>query len=120
MNHLAIPVGVYRVDRRGLVLAHVSVADGILAGSRSAGRNFYEDVAPCTNCAQFRGRVERLLAGGGGAARFDYQMRVPWCSARVEVRIFARGSQSAWILIACPELAREVREVRSVETARPA
>lgn len=98
----SLPLGVYHVDAWGLVRAHVSVAAGVSESSRAVGRNFFEEVAPCTNCAEFRGRFEALIRRGGGSDGFTYRLRYPWCSADVRVRMFGSSSRGAWLLIADP------------------
>lgn len=101
---MQLPVGVYHVDMWGIVQAHVSVATGVLGPSRVIGRNFFEEVAPCTNCADFRGRFEALVRQGGGSEAFMYRLRYPWLTAEVRVRMFGTSSRGAWILLANPEV----------------
>lgn len=96
----AMPAGVYRIDASGTVRGHVSVVAGADAGAQSVGRNFFEDIAPCTNCEAFRGRVEALLANGGGVDTFAFKLRFPWSAAVVQARIFSFDPNGAWILLA--------------------
>lgn len=97
--------GVFRVDAAGTVLAHTSVLNRPGERSRAVGRHFFEEVAPSTNCDDFRGRFEALLARGGGSESFTFRLRHPWATAEVRVRIVAVHGRSAWILIADPESA---------------
>lgn len=103
---MQFPIGVYFVDMWGIIRAHVSVATGVLGPSREIGRNFFEEVAPSTNCAAFRGRFEALIDQGGGSETFTYRLRYPWQIADVNVRMFGTSSRGAWILIADPEVYR--------------
>ncbi len=111
MNRLAIPVGIFRIDRHGIVQCHVSVVDGVRARSSTVGRNFYEDIAPCTNCPNFRGRVDRLLRDKGGSLHFGFRLREPWRTAQIDVRIFSSDADHAWILLTCPELVTDIPAV---------
>lgn len=102
-----MPAGVYRVDASGVVRAHVSVSTGVARGSQAVGRHFFEDIAPCTNCAAFRGRVEALLIRGGAEA-FAFRLRFPWAIADVQVRLLSSGPHVAWILLAHPGAAERL------------
>ena len=115
---MRLPVGVYHVDTWGIVQAHVSVATGESGPSRDIGRNFFEEVAPCTNCAEFRGRFEALVRQGGGSEAFTYRLRCPWQTAEVNVRMFGSSSRGAWILIANPEVCRCYKPETSVSSSR--
>lgn len=100
MSKSSMPMGVYRVDAAGFVRAHVSVSAGAAGSSEAVGRHFFEDIAPCTNCAAFRGRVEALLLRGGGSETFMFRLRFPWITADVEVRLVSSGANAVWILLA--------------------
>lgn len=108
MNRLALPVGVFRINHQGIVLCHVSVVDGVRTHSSAVGRNFYEDIAPSTNCPDFRGRVEQLLDRKGGTLRFEFRLREPWRSARLDVRVYARDPNPIWLLISCSDLTADI------------
>lgn len=105
MRDMLPSAGVFRVDTCGIVRAHTSVLN--MGRSRALGRNFFEEVAPCTNCAEFRGRFEAILTQGGGTESFTFRIRYPWVQAEVRVRIFACNGRGAWILIADPTSAAE-------------
>ena len=95
--------GVFWVDAYGGVRAHTSVLNE--GRSRAIGRNFFEEVAPSTNCAEFRGKFESILARGGGSESFKFRIRYPWAQAEVRVRLLACNARGAWILIADPKSA---------------
>src|SRR5437763_1672035 len=78
----ALPFGSIRLDRADRVTLY-NQAESALARRDAAevlGKRFFEDVAPCTNNATFRGRLEELTRKGGKSARFDYLFLFPWGS----------------------------------------
>lgn len=97
--------GVFWVDVCGIVRAHTSVLN--VGRSRAIGRNFFEEVAPSTNCAEFRGRFESILVRGGGSESFTFRIRYPWAQSNVRVRLLACNGRGAWVLIAEPTSAAE-------------
>lgn len=112
----SLPVGVYQLDARGRVLAHVSVVQGVVGASHALGRNFFEDVAPATDCSAFRGRFEALARRGGGTASFSFRMWDLWRQADVRVQMMGT-SRGVWLLIAEPELCARFSEARLSEAA---
>jgi len=74
----ALPFGLLRLDDHGTVQQYnypESVRSG-LAASEVLGRNFFQDVAPCTGVREFRGRFERMVADGVPAREdFDFIFR---------------------------------------------
>src|SRR3954470_3691684 len=70
----ALPFGSVKLDRAGRVILY-NKAERELARRDAAdvlGKLFFEEVAPCTNNATFRGRLDELTRTGGKSARFDY------------------------------------------------
>lgn len=55
------------------------------------GRHFFQEVAPCTDVAEFRGRVA-ALADEGAECRFEYLFRFPWGDRRVRIRAMRVGA----------------------------
>lgn len=85
--------GLYRVDARGVVLAHVPREE---SGPTARGRRFFDEVAPCGD-PEFRGRFDALVARGGGEVRFDHDHGG---RGTLRVRMFGCNRRGAWIVIA--------------------
>ncbi|NNM99091.1 MAG: PAS domain-containing protein [Candidatus Eremiobacteraeota bacterium] len=82
----ALPVGIITLDLDGTILRYNQTEAGYSRRHAPAqvGRNFFRDVAPCTQDAGFQGRFEALAAPGGhGTVEFEYQFHFPWGSERV-------------------------------------
>lgn len=100
---ISLPIGVYHLDPRGVVLAHVSVVTGATGPSREVGRRFFEDIAPCADRPPFRGRFEALALRGRGSESFTYRLWNLWYTAEVRVKMVGTP-RGVWLLIAEPEL----------------
>lgn len=97
-----LPFGAIKLDADGRVVAY-NPAEASLA-RRAAhtvlGRRFFEDVAPCTNVACFRGRLDALVARGEDATeRFDYQFRFPWGARDVRIRLMVLKDGARWVFV---------------------
>ena len=82
----ALPVGIITLDLDGTILRYNRTEAGYSRRLAPAqiGRNFFRDVAPCTQDAEFHGRFAELAAPGGhGTVEFDYRFRFPWGLERV-------------------------------------
>jgi len=96
-----MPFGMIRVDRAGVVkayneweakLARRQVQDVI-------GKNFFTDIAPCTNVVEFRGKLDSLAASGEKTYIFDYDFAFPWGTRRVRVRFVVESDDERWVLV---------------------
>ena len=72
--------GAIGLDRKGMIQIYNS-AEGEITGRNPKsmlGKNFFDDVAPCTKSPEFFGRFEKGVASGDLNTifeyRFDYQM----------------------------------------------
>jgi photoactive yellow protein len=97
----AMAFGMIQLDREGVVrtyneweakLARRDAQDVI-------GRNFFTDVAPCTNVASFRGKLDELVASGEKTYIFDYEFTFPWGVRRVRVRFVVESDNERWVLV---------------------
>jgi photoactive yellow protein len=97
-----LPFGVIRVDREGKVLAY-NATEARLAGKVAGeviGKNFFEDVAPCTNVQDFAGRFRDGIARGRIHETFPY--RFPFETGPVHVMVtihHEKASDHAWIFV---------------------
>lgn len=94
--------GAIRVDGKGDIL-HYNAAEGDIAGREPKdmiGRNFFSDVAPCTNTEEFEGRFKEGVEQGGLNTTilytFDYEME----PTQVRVRMQEAADDGVyWILV---------------------
>ena len=75
-----LPFGAIRLDKEGKILSY-NTTESKLTGrdpKRVIGRNFFRDVAPCTNVQAFAGRFREGVAKGDMHIifpyRFDFEM----------------------------------------------
>lgn len=102
-----LPFGVIKVDRKGKILVY-NAAEGMISGrdpSRVVGRNFFREIAPCTNRAEFLGRfVEGLKTGKLDAQfkyLFDFRMRPTMVSVHLRS---SYDDENVWIVIQAENL----------------
>ena len=98
----ALPYGAIRLSPYGTVLSY-NAAEGRLTGrapDRVLGRNFFLDVAPCTDVQEFHGRF-RELARGRGSLIYKFAFEFPFDPpARVSITLLRdRGDESVWVLV---------------------
>lgn len=110
-NHLAqmddaqldnLAFGAILLDGAGTIVSY-NAAEGEITGrdpQAVIGRNFFDEVAPCTNDASFYGRFREGVASGELNAlfqyTFDYQMR----PTRVRVQMKkAQETDRYWVLV---------------------
>lgn len=98
----ALPYGAIRLSPRGTVLSY-NATEGRIAGRRPErvlGRNFFLDVAPCTDVQEFRGRFLEVARGEGSLLReftFEFAFDPP---LRVTITFLKdRSDDSVWVLV---------------------
>lgn len=97
----AMPFGMIQLDRAGVVKTY-NAWEAQLARRKPSeviGKNFFTDVAPCTNVAEFRGQLDALCASGGKSYIFDYDFSFPWGRRRVRVRFVIESNDERWVLV---------------------
>ena len=69
----ALPFGVIALDRDGFVLRYNLYESRLARLDRNqvVGRNFFDEIAPCTRNEAFQGRFRALVADGGPDGRPD-------------------------------------------------
>lgn len=98
----ALPLGVIQIDREGTILEY-NAAEAELAGRdphEMRGKNFFTEVAPCTNVREFAGRFRTELGGGRPPILFPFDFEFP--GGRVHVTIlmhFDPKTERGWILV---------------------
>jgi len=87
INDLAF--GAIQLDASGKVLQY-NAAEGEITGrspERVIGRNFFREVAPCTNRPEFRGRFDEGVKNGNLSAMFEYTFDYEMTPTRVKVHM---------------------------------
>jgi photoactive yellow protein len=99
----ALPFGAIRLDDSGVVCAYNAYESQLtgLAPDIVLGRNFFRDVAPCTNNALFRGTFERGLAAGRLDHLFPYTFTYRMRPVNVKVHLVREAASGTnWVLVA--------------------
>ena len=97
-----LPIGVIQVDREGTILTY-NQAEARLAGLDAAsviGKNFFTEVAPCTNVQEFAGRFRSELGADAPPVVFPYDFEFP--DRRVHVMVLLHydpAKERGWILV---------------------
>ena len=98
----ALPFGAIRLDRTGKVLSFNST-EARLTGrdpSRVIGKNFFTQVAPCTNVQAFAGRFREGMLKKEMHIIFPYRFDFEMAPRDVTVTLFYRAqTDSAWVFV---------------------
>jgi photoactive yellow protein len=98
----ALPVGLIRLDREGRIL-HYNTAESHLARrapEEVLGKNFFDEVAPCTQVREFKGRFVEGVQRRDLFETFHFSFRFPWREVGVRITLFySRVSDTVWALI---------------------
>jgi photoactive yellow protein len=97
-----LPFGVVRTDDVGTVELY-SRGESRISGvdpSMAVGRNFFANVAPCTNNKLFRGTFARGVEEGEMNLVFFYTFTYKMAPTEVKVQLFKRRGGGNWILVA--------------------
>ena len=97
----ALPYGAIRLDADNRVTVYNASEAELARRDRAAtlGRNFFAEVAPCTDNPQFRGRLEALLSARGQTAAFEYRFLFPWGHRDVQIRLWVAAPDQRWIFV---------------------
>ncbi len=97
----AMPFGMICLNRAGIVTIFNEWEATIArrAAKDVIGKNFFTDIAPCTDVAEFRGKLEQLAASGEKTYIFDYNFLFPWGNRRVRVRFVIESNDERWVLV---------------------
>jgi photoactive yellow protein len=98
----ALPFGAIRLDRDGNILSY-NMTESKLTGrdpKRVIGRNFFKDVAPCTNVQGFAGRFREGVAKGEMHTIFPYRFDFQMAPRDVTVTLFySKQTDTAWVFV---------------------
>lgn len=94
--------GAIQLDKTGKILKYNS-AEGEITGrdpEQVIGKNFFEDVAPCTRRPEFYGRFRDGVAAGNLNTLFEYTFDYKMKSTRVLVHMKkALTGDSYWVFV---------------------
>jgi len=97
-----LPFGAIRLDSDGKVLSY-NRTEANLTGrdpQRVIGRNFFTQVAPCTNVQSFAGRFREGVAKREMHVIFPYRFDFEMAPRDVSVTLFySRQTESAWVFV---------------------
>jgi photoactive yellow protein len=98
----ALPFGAIRLDRQGRILSY-NMMESRLTGrdpKRVIGRNFFSEVAPCTNVQEFAGRFREGVARGDMHVMFPYRFVFEMAPREVSITLFySQGTDTAWVFV---------------------
>jgi photoactive yellow protein len=97
-----LPFGVIKLDKAGTVLAY-NATEARLAGrtpSQVIGRNFFTEIAPCTNVRSFAARFHRGIELGQLRDVFPFTFPFPTGAVLVTITLLHEpGADHAWIFV---------------------
>lgn len=97
-----LPFGAIQLDRAGTIL-QFNEYEANLSNRRApdtVGRNFFTDVAPCTNVKDFAGRFHEGIAAGELNATFDYYFAFKQQPRNVRVTLFySAPTGTVWVFV---------------------
>jgi len=94
--------GAVQLDSKGNIL-HYNAAEGEITGRDPAamkGKNFFQEVAPCTDRPEFRGKFQEGVANGDLNALFEYTFDYEMKPTKVKVHMKkAISGDSYWVFV---------------------
>lgn len=94
--------GAVQVDARGTVLAYNAAEESITGRTAASvfGKNFFSEVAPCTNVAAFKGVFDAGVAADNLNTMFEYvfDYRMTPTHVKVHMKKALRGD-TYWIFV---------------------
>ncbi|HEX8255737.1 MAG TPA: photoactive yellow protein [Thermoanaerobaculia bacterium] len=97
-----LPFGAIRLDKEGKILSY-NMTESKLTGrdpKRVIGRNFFNEVAPCTNVQGFAGRFREGVAKGDMHVIFPYRFDFQMAPRDVTVTLFySVQTGTAWVFV---------------------
>ena len=98
----ALPHGAIQLDSNGIVL-RFNAYEERLAGMKRAnviGKNFFKQVAPCTDVQEFYGRFRDGVAAGSLHCKFRYRFAFRQNPRDVTVTLFySSRDKSVWVFV---------------------
>jgi photoactive yellow protein len=98
----SLPYGVIQLDAEGAVLRYNAFEAGLsgLARQKVVGKNFFKQVAPCTDIQQFYGRFRDGVAAGQLHCTFRFYFAFERSPRDVSVSLFYNErDKTIWVLV---------------------
>ena len=98
----SLPYGVIQLDRTGIVLRYNAFEAGLSGLNKQdvVGRNFFKQIAPCTDLQQFYGRFRDGVAAGELHCTFRFHFAFKQRPCDVTVTLFYNDrDKSVWVLV---------------------
>lgn len=96
-----LPFGTIMLDRHGTIKVF-NQWEATLARRKQAsviGKNFFRDIAPCTDVMEFRGRLEEMSPEVMPTRLFDFVFNFAWGKRAVRVRFMVNSQDERWVFI---------------------
>lgn len=96
-----LPFGAIRLDRRGNIV-NFNAVEVCLSGLKAAdiiGKNFFTEVAPCTNVREFAGRFREGIADKNLHIVFPYRFNFKPPRSVTVTLYYHPATDSAWVLV---------------------
>lgn len=97
-----VAFGAIQLDAQGTILVY-NAAEGDITGRDPAaviGKNFFRDVAPCTNSKEFKGRFDDGVKNGNLNTMFEYVFDYEMKPTKVKVHMKkAIVGDSYWVFV---------------------
>ncbi|MEM8994400.1 MAG: PAS domain-containing protein [Acidobacteriota bacterium] len=101
-----LPYGAIKLDADGSIVEY-NLAESRISGrdkARVIGRNFFTEVAPCTNVQEFAGRFRDGVANEDLNHVFPYVFDFEMAPTEVWVRLYySLDTEAAWVFVARKE-----------------
>ena len=97
----ALPYGVIQLDAQGTVLRY-NASEEQLSGlnkSKVIGKNFFTEIAPCTDLQEFRGRFSQGVASAELHCTFRFHFAFKHNPCDVTVTLYLNRDQTIWVLV---------------------
>lgn len=97
-----VAFGAIQLDENGKIIQY-NAAEGDITGRDPAavvGKNFFTDVAPCTNSREFKGRFDEGVKNGDLNTMFEYTFDYEMKPTKVKVHMKkALSGDSYWVFV---------------------
>ena len=98
----ALPYGVIQVDAEGIVLRYNAYEESLsgLVRQKVVGRNFFKQIAPCTDMQEFYGRFREGVAAGELHCTFRFHFSFKKNPPDVTITLFYNAPHKiTWVLV---------------------
>jgi photoactive yellow protein len=98
-----LPFGIIELDSDGRILAFNRAEEerSCLTSEDVIGKNFFTDIAPCTQVKEYEGRFKEFLSGDQPAIEFSFTYTFP--HGRVSIHVLMLRAHGRAILIVSKE-----------------